>query len=332
MEKIKWGILSTANIGRKAMIPALKASEMAEVTAVASRSSLRARRFAKDLDIPQAYGSYEALLKDPAIDAVYIPLPNHLHKGWTIKAAQAGKHVLCEKPLALNAAECREMIAASQANNVRLMEAFMYRYHPRIFSALELIRSGKIGDVKSIESAFTFRVRDKKNIRFNSEMGGGALMDVGCYCVNFSRLLAGREPVAVQGRAAWASTGVDEQLSGLLDFGEGLMAQFVCAINMERRQHTLIAGTEGSLTLPDTFNPGIAESAIHQQKDGSDAGTLWFDPIDVYRLVAEDFMRSMTNSAPSFTIDDAVANMRVIEALLISAKSNGEPVELIDND
>jgi len=163
-------------------------------------------------------------------------------------------------------------------------------------------------------------------------MGGGALMDVGCYCVNFSRLLAGREPVAVQGRAAWASTGVDEQLSGLLDFGEGLMAQFVCAINMERRQHTLIAGTEGSLTLPDTFNPGIAESAIHQQKDGSDAGTLWFDPIDVYRLVAEDFMRSMTNSAPSFTIDDAIANMRVIEALLISAKSNGEPVELSDND
>ena len=196
----RWGILSTANIGRKAVIPALMESEQAQVAAVASRTINHAQAFADEMGIPTAYGSYEALLADPEIDAVYIPLPNHLHKPWTVRAAEAGKHILCEKPLALNTEECQEMIAAAKANGVQLMEAFMYRYHPRVLAARQMIQDGAIGELKTIESAFTYRNEDTTNIRFQPEMGGGALLDIGCYCVNISRLMADGEPVAVHAR------------------------------------------------------------------------------------------------------------------------------------
>jgi predicted dehydrogenase len=328
MDKFRWGILSTANIGRKAMIPALKKTPMAEVLAAASRDGDKAKTFAEELGIPKSYGSYQALLEDPEIDAVYIPLPNHLHKEWTIRAAQAGKHILCEKPLALNAAECETMIAAANENGVILMESFMYRYHPRILAAAEMVRSGKIGTLKTIETGFTFFMHNRDDIRMKSEMGGGALMDVGCYCVNISRLMAGRKPVAVQAQAVWAPTGVDDQLVGILDFGEGLYAHFDCAFNQSSRQHCFLAGTEGYLSIPEAFNPGEKRSVIQEVKGGKTVQVHEFEGVDEYVLIAEQFMHTIQGEEPIYLIEDSIINMQVIEALLESARNDGQVVYL----
>ncbi|MFW5713717.1 MAG: Gfo/Idh/MocA family protein [Brevefilum sp.] len=328
MEKTyRWGIISTANIGRKAMIPALQASPMAEVVAVASRDETHARRFADELNIPKAYGDYQDLLDDPEINAIYNPLPNHLHKPWSIKAAQSGKHILCEKPLALNAEECEEMYEAADTNNVLLMESFMYRHHPRIQAAVQMVRRGELGEIKTIESAFTFRLRDKNNIRYQPEMGGGALMDVGCYCLNLSRLMAGREPLSVQAQAEWSASGVDKQLVGLLDFGESLLAHFDCGFNQSRRQRAIIAGTEGFIVLRDVFLPGTKTTQIHVVRDG-ETEVHNFDSVDEYQLIAEDFMRAAEKGETHTPPSDAIANMRVIQSLLDSAKQGGKPIKL----
>lgn len=329
MNKItRWGILSTANIGRKAMIPALQASHMAEVTAVTSRDEARARRFADELSIQKAYGDYQALLDDSDIDAVYNPLPNHLHKPWSIRAAEAGKHILCEKPLALNPQECEEMIAAAKANGVLLMESFMYRHHPRIQAAARMARAGELGEIKTIESAFTFRLRDKNDIRYQPEMGGGALMDVGCYCLNLSRLMAGREPITVQAQANWSKSGVDKQLVATLDFGGGLLAHFDCGFNQSGRQRAIIAGTEAFMVLRDAFVPGTAATKIHIVRD-KESTTQTFTGVDEYRLIAEDFMRAIEKDETPTPASDAVANLRVIQALLESARQDGKPVKMM---
>jgi predicted dehydrogenase len=328
VEKFRWGILSTANIARKVMIPALKKTPMAEVLAVASRDGRKAKVFAEELGIPRSYGSYQALLEDPEIDAVYIPLPNHLHKEWTIRAAEAGKHILCEKPLALNAVECETMIAAANENGVVLIESFMYRYHPRILAAAEMVRSGKIGSLKTIESGFTFYMHNRDDIRMKPEMGGGALMDVGCYCVNISRLMAGRKPVAVQAQAVWAPTSVDDQLVGVLDFGEGLFAHFDCAFNQSSRQHCILAGTVGYLSLPEAFNPGEKESVIQEVKGGKTVQVHEFEGVDEYFLIAEHFMHTIQGERPTYSIEDSIINMQVIEALLESARNNGLLINL----
>lgn len=328
MEKTNWGILSTANIGRNAMIPALKASAMAKVLGVASRDLAKARQFANELEIKQAYGSYQELLEDNQIDAVYIPLPNHLHKEWSIKTAQAGKHVLCEKPLALTPDDCLEMKMAAEENGVLLMESFMYRHHPRIIAAREMVRSGKVGDLKVIDASFTFKLDDKSDIRLKPEMGGGSVLDVGCYCINIIRLMAGREPVVVQARAEWAPSGVDDQLVGMLDFGDGLIAHFDCGFNMEGRQKCTIAGTDGYLSLPWTYTPGMDETIIREVKGNRSPMIHRFDGVDEYRLIAEEFMRSIPAGKPPYEADDAAANMRVILACLQSAKQNGRPVEI----
>lgn len=326
--KYRWGILSTANIGRVAMIPALKASKQAEVSAVASRNLEGAKVFASQLDIEKAYGSYQDLLEDPNIDIIYIPLPNHLHKEWTIRAAEAGKHILCEKPLALDPDECHEMINAARANGVKLMESFMYRHHPRILGAVDLVRSGKIGDVKVIETGFTFTLKNFQDIRYQPEMGGGALMDVGCYCVNIIRLMAGREPLSVMAKAVWAKTNVDEQLSGILDFGDGLTAHFDCGFNMTSRQRCLIAGTEGYLEIPNCFLPGKNKSTITEVKGPNIMKAYSYKGADHYRLIADDFMGSITSNKPLYDINDAINNMRVINALMNSARSGGIPVDV----
>lgn len=328
MDKIRWGVISTANIGRKAMIPALKSLKRSEVAAVASRDQGKARDFAEELDIPKAYGDYQELLDDPEIQAVYIPLPNHLHKEWTIRAADAGKHILCEKPLAFDADECIEMIDAAESNGVILMESFMYRYHPRILSALEMVKSGGIGKLKTIQASFTFHLKNKNDIRLKYERGGGALMDVGCYCVNICRLMAGREPLAVQARAALASTGVDEQLVGMLDFGDGIFAHFDCGFNQGARQHCLLSGTDGYLSIPKAFNPGEKRSVIQEVRGGETVEVHAFDGVDEYALIAEEFMQTVAGKQPLYPIIDSVSNMRVIKALLDSASGQGQVVYL----
>lgn len=332
MKKYSWGIISTANIGRTSMVPALKRLENSEVLAVASRDEQKAQKFADELGIPRAYGDYQHLLDDSEIEAVYIPLPNHLHKEWAIRAAEAGKHILCEKPLALDADECLEMIDAAKENGVILMESFMYRYHPRILQAVQMIRNGVIGALKTIESGFTFFLGDKDDIRFKFQEGGGALMDVGCYCINISRLMAGREPVAVQARAVWGSTGVDEQLVALLDFGEGLFAHFDCGFNQGTRQECLLSGTDGYLFIPEVFNPGKKRSAIQEVKRGKTARVHSFDGVNTYALIADDFMNAIAGEQPTYPISDSFGNMRVIKALLSSARMGGKPITLEPRD
>jgi len=327
-KKVRWGILSTARIGRNAVIPALQASPMAEVVAVASRDGEKAAAFAKDLNISRSYEGYKTLLADPEIDAVYNTLPNHLHYSWTVRAAEVGKHVLCEKPLALNIEQCEQMITAARANDVQLMEAFMYRYHPRIMVARRMLQEGNIGEIRTIESAFCFKLTNKEDFRLKPEMGGGALMDVGCYCVNLSRLLAGREPDSVNARANWNVSGVDEQLTGIMDFGEGLLAHFDCGFNQASRQHCVVSGTEGYLELPMTFNMGAVETTIHAVTEANRIQDHAFPAVDMYRLMAEDFMESIGGKPTRFPIEDALGNTRVIQALLISASQNGATVTL----
>ena len=232
---LRWGVLGTANIGR-AVNPAIHASHNGTLVSIASRDAGKARTYAEKWSIPRYHASYMALLKDPEIDAVYIPLPNGLHKEWTIHAAEHGKHVLCEKPLALTAADCREMQRAADLHGVRLMEAFMYRFHPRTEQVIARAHSGALGAVRAIRSAFTFRLTNPTNVRLDETLGGGALFDVGCYCVSISRTIAHAEPVDVQAWATWTDRGVDEQLAGSMRFADGLVAHFDCALTQEQRQ------------------------------------------------------------------------------------------------
>jgi xylose dehydrogenase (NAD/NADP) len=325
-KKIRWGILSTANIGRVAVIPAIQASHNSEVVAVASRDLEKAKEFASRLGIPRAYGNYTALLEAGDIDAVYIPLPNSLHREWTIRAAQAGKHILCEKPLGLNADECLEMDAAARQHSVSLMEAFMYRFHPRTQKALELVRAGAIGELRMIHSAFTFRLTRPENIRWSAELGGGSLMDVGCYCVNLSRTAAGREPEVVQAVARWSASGVDEQMAGILQFAGGLLAQFDSALTMERREAYELAGTDGFLAVESAFLPGEDPVAIEEIHGRSQRRRHIVDGANEYQLMVEHFADCILHSqAPRYSAAEAAANMRVIRALYRSAKNGGRP-------
>lgn len=325
--KLRWGVISTANIGRAAVNPAIQASANGQLLAVASRDEGRAREFARLAGIPRAYGSYEALLEDADIDAVYIPLPNSMHREWTIRAARHGKHILCEKPLGLDQPECLEMEAAAAANGVRLMEAFMYRFHPRIDAATRLIRDGAVGELKLIRSAFTFRLTRPDNIRLDPELGGGALMDVGCYCVNVSRTIFGREPVEAQAFAEWTPNGVDAELYGVLRFGDGLYAQFDCALNCERREVVEIVGTEGRMNLESAFLPGAGETTIDEHHGRRDNRRHVIAGEDEYRLMVEHFADCVLHDRPlRYDATEAGLNMKSIEALYRSARSRGGPV------
>lgn len=326
---VRWGVLSTANIGRAAVNPAIQASSNGALEAVASRDSDGAREFARAHEIPRAHGSYEALLEDPEVDAVYIPLPNSLHREWTIRAAQAGKHVLCEKPLALDAAECREMAAAADEAGVKLMEAFMYRFHPRIERTLALLDEGAVGEVATIRSAFTFRLTNPANIRLDPDLGGGALMDVGCYCVNATRTFAGAEPAEVQAVSHQAPSGVDDHLVGMLRFDSGVVGHFDCALTLERREVVEISGTEGTLVLEDAFLPGTADVSIGELRGRAGRTEHAVAGADEYQLMVEHFAACVLEDRPvRYPPAEAAANMAVIEALYRSARDGGRPVRL----
>lgn len=327
--RVRWGVMGTANIGRAAVNPAIQASSNGALVAIASRDADRARDFAEAHSIPRAYGSYEALLEDEAVDAVYIPLPNSLHREWTIRAVVAGKHVLCEKPLALDAAECLEMDDAAHENGVKLMEAFMYRFHPRSERVVEMVRNGDIGTLKAIRSAFTFRLNRSDNIRLDPDLGGGALMDVGCYCVNVSRTIAGEEPEEVQATAQWTERGVDDFLAGMLHFPGGVVAHFDCALTMERCESYEVAGTEGYIKVPASFLPGTDDAEIHHVRGARDSRSHTIDGVDEYRCMVEHFADCVLNDRePRYPASEAAANMRVISALYRSARAGGERTEV----
>lgn len=323
--RVRWGVLSSANIGKKAVIPAIRQSRNGEALALASRSADQASEVAAALNIPRAYSSYEALLADPEIEAVYIPLPNSMHREWTIRAAEAGKHILCEKPLALDAAECAEMAGAARQHGVLLMEAFMYRFHPQTTRVLELLRAGAIGEPKLLKASFSFRLTNPANIRLQPELGGGALMDVGCYCVNVSRTLFGGEPVEAQAFATWSASGVDEMLVGSLRFAGGQIAQFDCALSLSRRETYQIVGPDGVIEAPVAFLPGHDDSTLLVRR-GGETTTETIPGVDEYQLMVEHFAECVRgHSTPYYPPEEAAANMRAIAALYRSARNDGRP-------
>ncbi len=325
---LKWGILGTANIAQKALIPAIKASRHNELHAVASRSLTKAQEFAQLNAIPNAYGSYEELLQDAAIQAVYIPLPNDQHKHWTIEAMKAGKHVLCEKPIGLNEQEAREMVAMAEEKQVVLMEGFMYRYHPRFARLLKLVEDGTLGNLRFIHTAFTYNITNPNDIRLVLEFGGGALMDVGCYCIDISRQFTGREPISVQAQYYEGNTGIDLQMAATLDFGDNIYAQFEVSFNAFSRQLCHIAGNQGSL---DIINPFISlrksTKAILTTAEATKTIRFWRK--DEYKLMVDHFNRVVSGKdQPRFPISNAIANMKVIDALVRSAHAQGALIHL----
>jgi predicted dehydrogenase len=331
-ERIRWGILSTAGIAVKRFIPGAMASRNGEVVAIASRDGARAREIADRLGIPRAYASYDELLADPEVDAIYNPLPNSMHAEWTIACAAAGKPILCEKPLAVDAAQAQRMIDAARSHGVLLMEAFMYRFHPQHARVRELIDAGAIGEPRFVRSGFTFSLEplDRKNVRLQSDLAGGALMDVGCYCVNASRMLFAQEP-------AWASAqwdfrdefGVEVSLAGILGFSDGRTAVFDCGFRASAPSFYHVAGTTGTILATNAFTPPATEqllmiSAGMERREERIAGA------DAYRLEAEEFADALLEGRPPrIGAEDALGTLRAIAALRASAAAGGTrvPVE-----
>src|SRR5258706_7731394 len=264
MRKLRWGLLSTARINR-ALLPPLRSSARNELTAVASRDVDRAQAYANERNIPRVFGSYEAMLADPDVDVIYNPLPNSMHTEWTIKAAQAGKHVLCEKPLANTVEEVDEITEAAKKAGVVVMEAFMYRHHPQTLKVKELVDEGAIGKLQLIRGSFTFKMPpDRENdVRLNASLGGGSIWDVGCYPISYARLIAGAEPIEVFGwQITGANSSVDESFAGQLRFPNNVYAQFDCGFRTPFRAHIELAGTEGSLTITRPFQPWLNEQMV----------------------------------------------------------------------
>ena len=325
-DTVRWGILSTAAIGTKQVIPAIQAAPNCEVVAIASRRGDLATATADRLGIPAAYGSYEKLLAADDVDAVYNPLPNHLHREWTIKAARAGKHVLCEKPLALTSAGAQEMVDVCAAEDVKLMEAFMYRLHPSWVRVREMVSSGAIGELISIQTRFAYFNDDPANIRNQVQTGGGALMDIGCYAINLSRMLFGGEPTRVRASVRRdPDFGTDIVTSALLDFGDG-QASFVVSTQAEPDQRVHLLGSDGRIEVEIPFNvPADAEARIFLTRGGNPPGdpdtvTITFPPTNQYTVQADLFARAVLNNTPvPIPPEDGVANMSVIERIFEAA-------------
>jgi predicted dehydrogenase len=326
MSVLRWGVLSTAAIGRK-VLPAIAAAEHCDIVAIASRDAARGAEAARTFGIPRVHDSYEALLADPDVDAVYIPLPNHLHAPWTIAAARAGKHVLCEKPLALGAAEAEQMVDACAAAGVQLMEAFMYRHHPSWLALREVVESGRIGELVAVQSWFSFFNDDPANIRNIASAGGGALYDIGCYCVNLSRMLFASEPSRVEAVLRRDPvSGTDVVVSAVLEFAGGI-ASFTVSTRAEDDQRVHVHGTTGRVSIEIPFNiPADRPTRIHVASGGDPpvaphVEVLAFPPADPYTEEAEAFALAVLGGRPvPVPPQDAIANLRVMEAIFSAAK------------
>lgn len=330
MERVRWGILGASGIGDRAVIPALLASDTAELLGVASRDIEKSRRKAEQYGLPRTYGSYEELLADPDIEAVYIPLPNHLHKPWTLAAARAGKHVLCEKPIALNAEEAREMVDACREAGVHLAEAFMYRHHPRVLRMKELVDSGAIGQLRAIHGVFSFNgAANTGDIRFKAEWGGGGLYDICCYPLSAARLIVGAEPEAATVLAQYSPEhgGVDMMASGLVEFPGGIGLTFDGGMWTVGRNRLEVAGSDGRIVLEKAFLPGASEDdLILINKDGERREGPF--GVNAYVRQADQFARTVRGLEPAaYPAEDAVAGMKLLDACLASARTR-QRVEL----
>jgi predicted dehydrogenase len=320
MTKVCWGILSTAKIGVEKVIPAMQKGRLCKVAAIASQSLDKAHAAAKKLEIPRAYGSYEALLADPDIDAIYNPLPNHLHVAWSIKALEAGKHVLCEKPIGLSSAEGRQLVEAGRRHpRLKLMEAFMYRHHPQWQKARQLTTSGAIGTLRTIHTFFSYYNVNPDNIRNMRDIGGGGLMDIGCYPISLSRFLFDAEPKRVLGIVEYdPKFKTDRLASAILDFGHGT-ATFTCSTQLVPYQQVNIYGTEGRVQIDIPFNAPPDRPCVIWHQSGAETAKLTIDVCDQYTIQGDLFAEAICNDTPVPTpIEDAVCNMEVIEAVIES--------------
>jgi predicted dehydrogenase len=323
MRKIRWGVISTASIGLTEVLPAMQKGQYCELVGVASRSLEKAQNVADQLGIPKAYGSYEELLADPEIEAVYIPLPNHLHVLWSIKALEAGKHVLCEKPLGLDEKDARRLLEVSRRHpNLKVMEAFMYRNHPQWHLVKKLVREGEIGELRSIHTFFNYYLIDPANVRNQADIGGGGLLDVGCYAVSSSRLIFESEPMR-----AFASMDIDPQFktdrmtAGILEFEMGI-ATFTCSTQLADYQQVNILGTLGQVKLDLPFNPPPDRVAIVRLQNAKGTREFELEVCDQFTIQGDLFSRAILENTPVPTpLEDATNNMAAIDALFQSARS-----------
>jgi len=327
--KVSWGVLGAAKIAVEKVIPAMQRGEASRVDAIASRDIVKARRAAVDLGIAKAYGSYDNLLADPNIEAIYNPLPNELHVPWTIRALEAGKHVLCEKPIALDAAEAGALIEARRRSGKLVAEAFMVRFHPQWRRAREIARSGAIGDVRAIQTFFSYRLTEADNIR-NRPPGGGGLYDIGCYAILTARYMFAAEPTRlVAALDVDPAFGVDRLASALIEFPGGRHLTFACATQLSAHQRATIVGEAGRIEIAIPFNAPSDRPTRITIDSGADlfgggARVEEFSPCDQYTLQGDAFSRAIRGEGPlEFPIEDAIANMRVIDAAFRSARSAG---------
>ena len=329
-QRLRWGVMSTANIGKIAVIPAIQQSALGTVKVLASRDVDRARSLAKLLGIDRVVGSYEALLEDSEVDAVYIPLPNAMHAEWTVRAAAAGKAVLCEKPLATSVDGVREQIEACEKHAVSLMEGFMYRFHPQTRRVQQLIASGAIGEVREVRAHLSvniMRTLDTSNIRYVDSLGGGALLDMGCYTVNIARMIFGAEPERVIGRMhVDPALGIDTSTVGILEFAQGI-ATITCSFAADGQGAYMIVGTDGAIEVPRGIIPGlgtrVAEGlVVVVDPDGNRREEL-FEPADQYKNMVDAFAEAVLNKRPvPLPPEDSLNNVKVLEAIVRSATKN----------
>jgi predicted dehydrogenase len=327
--KLRWGILGTGNIANQFTI-GLHTCERGVAVAVGSRNRPTAHEFAARHHISRAYGSYEELVADREIDAIYISLPNSLHAPWTIKALEAGKHVLCEKPLAMDAAEAQRMFDAARKAGKLLVEAFMYRSHPLTLAIVEAVKSGQIGQLRLIRTSFCYRTRKiEGNVRFVPSLGGGGLMDIGCYCINFARLFAGAEPSAVHAVAAFHPSGVDELAAGTLTFPSGIVSTFACGMSVQADNTAYLCGSEGYIEIPVPWKPTagnskfILSAGVPPKMDNPGATPPpprsvreIESPGNMYGLEADEFAAAaLDGKIPRITEADSLGNMRVLDSM-----------------
>lgn len=325
MTKVRWGVLSTAKIGTEKVIPAMQRGQFSEIAGIASRDLATAQVAAERLGIRKAYGSYEALLADPEIDAVYNPLPNHLHVPWSLKAIEAGKHVLCEKPIALNANEGQILVDVARAHpQLKVMEAFMYRHHPQWLKAKQRVEDGGIGELRTIQIFFSYFNANPANIRNMAEIGGGGLMDIGCYAISVARFIFGREPERVVGIVENDPVFKTDRLaSAMLDFGSGT-ATFTTSTQLSPYQRVHILGTEGRVEIEIPFNapPDLPCKIWHQR--GPEIAEILFDAVDQYTIQGDLHSKAiLDDTAVPTPLEDSVANMRVIERIIESDSTGG---------
>ena len=323
---LNWGLLSTARINR-ALIPPLQVSKRNHLLAVGSRTRESADKYARDKKIPRAHGSYEALLADPEIDVIYNPLPNHLHAGWTIKAVESGKHVLCEKPLALTVDEVDAIHTAARKHERVVAEAFMYRHHPQTLKVQEIVKSGSLGTLKLIRGSFSFVLSREEDIRLlNPAMGGGSIWDVGCYPISYARTVVGENPLEVFGWQVTGPTGIDETFVGQMRFPNGVHAQFDSSFAIPFHTFMEIIGSEGTLSIPKPFKPDVNERIFLTHGDKTE--TIKVKGQELYLGEVEDMADAiLLGRDPRVSLEDSRANVAAISALLESAKT-GMPVKL----